>query len=94
MKLSELRERRNEIMAIAASNGFSNVRVFGSVARGDEGASSDLDLLVTSEKPRAWGSIDMKLELEDLLGCPVDVVPDHVVNRHLREYIFREAIPL
>jgi predicted nucleotidyltransferase len=50
--LDELRERREEILAVARSRGASHVRVFGSVARGDDGLSSDVDFLVELEPTR------------------------------------------
>jgi uncharacterized protein len=73
--LTELRARREEILRIAATHGATNVRVFGSVARGQARPDSDLDLLVELEPGR--GVLDLSsliLDLEDALGRKVDVV--------------------
>jgi predicted nucleotidyltransferase len=70
-----LRERRAEVLAAAARRGASNLRVFGSVARGDDGAGSDVDFLVDFEASRSL--IDLAgliLDLQEILGVPVDVV--------------------
>ncbi|MCS6938434.1 MAG: nucleotidyltransferase domain-containing protein, partial [Roseiflexus sp.] len=74
--LAELvREKRAEILAIAAKHGARNVRVFGSVARGDADAQSDVDFLVEFDLDRSlFDHAALLLELQELLGCPVDVV--------------------
>jgi predicted nucleotidyltransferase len=74
-----LDRRRAEILRIAARHGASNVRVFGSVARGEAGPESDIDLLV---------------DLEQLLGRSVDVATERGLKPRIREHILREAIPL
>jgi uncharacterized protein len=95
-RLEELRARREEILAIAKRNGASNLRVFGSVARGDAKPSSDLDLLLNLEPGRSL--LDMAglvADLEDLLGCAVDVTREAAIRRAaLRERILAEAAPL
>lgn len=71
------------------------MRVFGSRARGDSRAHSDIDLLVRFEPGR--GLLDLagfKLELEELLGCAVDVVTEAGLSPYLREQILRDAVPL
>ncbi len=73
--LRELRFKRPEILQLAADHGASNVRVFGSVARGDAGPSSDIDLAVDLDPTRsALDVAEFAVDLEDSLGCPVDIV--------------------
>src|SRR5919201_1254482 len=73
--LDELRHRRDEILPVCARNGASNVRVFGSVARGEQDAESDVDFLVDIEKGRSlYDVVSLVLDLEELLGCPVNTV--------------------
>lgn len=87
-----LKEKREEILHIAAKHGARNVRVFGSVARGEAGEASDLDLLVEFEPGRSL--IDhsaLVVELEELLGCKVDVVSEGGLHWLLRRRILKEA---
>ena len=73
--MGDLRQKRNEILQIAASLGAKNVRVFGSTARGEEGPESDLDLLVDFEPKRNMLDLSRQvMDLQDLLGRKVDVV--------------------
>ena len=75
LTLAALRARRDEIIAVAAAHGASNVRVFGSVARGMAQAGSDVDLLVDLESGRTLiDQISLWRDLEALLGVRVDVV--------------------
>ena len=70
-----LRERRAEVRAAAARRGASNLRVFGSLARGDDGVDSDIDLLVDFEASRSLVDVaGLILDLQEILGVPVDVV--------------------
>jgi predicted nucleotidyltransferase len=97
-RLGDLRTHRAEILRVAAAHGASNVRVFGSVARGDAAADSDVDLLVDLEAPlhgfAYFGALDdLRHDLADLLGRAVDVV-DSAGLRSLRERVLREAVPL
>jgi uncharacterized protein len=70
-----LRERRTDLLAAAARRGASNLRVFGSVARGDDHASSDVDFLVDFEPSRSLVDVaGLMLDLQEILGVPVDVV--------------------
>jgi predicted nucleotidyltransferase len=70
-----LRERRPELLAAAARRGASNLRVFGSVARGEDGAESDVDFLVDFEASRSLVDVvGLVLDLQEILGVPVDVV--------------------
>lgn len=73
--LETLRARADDIARIVRAHGGRNVRVFGSVARGEARPGSDVDLLVDVERGTAlFGLSAMEIELERLLGCPVDVV--------------------
>lgn len=94
MNLAELRQHKPEILRITEGYGISNVRVFGSVARGEERPESDVDLLIKVTTPQPFGSIAFKLDMEVLLGCPVDVVSEKFVHPRLKEKILSEAVPL
>ncbi|MFH1110552.1 MAG: nucleotidyltransferase family protein [Planctomycetota bacterium] len=87
--------RRGDILRLAAQHGATNVRVFGSVVRGEAGAGSDIDFLVDMEPKRSLLDIaTLKLDLQDLLGCDVDVVTESSLYWLLRRRILREARPL
>jgi len=93
--VTTLRSRRTEILEVARKHGARNVRVFGSVARGDSGPDSDVDLLVELEPGR--GLLDhaaLMLDLSDLLGCIVDVVTDRGIRPRIRDRVLLEAVPL
>ena len=86
---------RQEIIEIAERRGFSNVRVFGSMARGDATQDSDVDLLVTTKpKTTLVGLSGLVLDLEELLNRKVDVVTDDEIYHLLRDRILGEAVPL
>lgn len=90
-----LRRRRGAVLALAAKHGVTDLRVFGSVARGDEGPESDLDLLV--HLPAGAGLFLLARfsdELRDLLGVPVDVVPDDGLKPRVRANIEPDLAPL
>jgi predicted nucleotidyltransferase len=87
--------KRDDILRAAAAHGARNVRVFGSVARGDASESSDLDLLVDLEEGRTlFDHAALLLELRDLLGLEVDVVTARGLRARIRERVMAEAIPL
>ena len=96
MLLDELRSRRHEIAALGRRFGARRIRVFGSVARGDDDAASDVDFLV--DLPRGYDLFAQRLTLADELAAlcrrPVDVIPEHELSRHLRDRVLREAIEL
>ncbi|PDW04684.1 nucleotidyltransferase family protein [Candidatus Viridilinea mediisalina] len=96
MELTELlRAKRPEILQIAAQHGASNLRIFGSIARGEAGPESDLDLLVTMANDRSLlDLIGLWQDLEDLLEHKVDVVTDAGLNVHIRERVLQEAVAL
>lgn len=83
------------IREICARHGVTSVRVFGSVARGDAAPESDLDLLVTvGPEPGPWFPGGLIAELEDVLGCRVDVVTEEALIDDLRDQVLGEAVPL
>lgn len=96
MTLKELQTvRRQEILIAAARRGASNVRVFGSVARGDATADSDVDILVDLEPGRSLFDLGgLLMDLQDLLGCRVDVVTEKGLRPRVRQRVMQEAIPL
>jgi predicted nucleotidyltransferase len=96
MALEELlKEKRDAILCICANHGARNVRVFGSVARGEADEQSDIDLLVEFDPGRSlFDHATLWLELQDLLGCKVDVLSDRGIKPRIRERVLREAIPL
>ena len=96
MELRELlQENREEILRIAAQHGASNVRFFGSVARGDATANSDVDVLVDLEPDRSLFDLGAFLEdLKLLLGCRVDVVTEKGLRARIRDRVLQEAVRL
>ena len=90
-----LRARRDQILAVAASHGAREVRVFGSRSRGEGRPESDLDLLVSFDTDRTLlDLVAIKQDLEDLLGCKVDVVTEAAISPYLREEILKDAVSL
>ena len=96
MRLPEFLEaNRDELLRIAARHGASNVRIFGSLARGDGTAQSDVDMLVDLEKGRSLIDLGALLEdLKKLLGCEVDIVTEKGLRKRIRERVLKEALPL
>ncbi len=85
-------QKRAEILRIAEHYGVSQVRVFGSVARGEARPDSDLDLLVRFDVRHSLiDRIAFKQDLEDLLGCSVDVVTEKTLRPGVKERILQEA---
>ena len=90
-----LTEKRDEVLGIAARHGAFNVRVFGSVARGEADEDSDIDLVVAFEPDRSLlDHAALWLDLQELLGCKVDVVSDRGIKPRIRDRVLREAVPL
>lgn len=90
-----LRDNHDMILRIATEHGASAVQVFGSRARGSVRQDSDLDLLVRLDADRSLLDIvALKQDLEDALGCSVDVVTESSISPHMRDEILREAVPL
>ena len=96
MDLEELIQiKREEILSLAARHGAGNVRLFGSVARGEAGEQSDVDFLVRLDEGRSLlDLVALWQDLEDLLGRKVDVVTEAGLNRRLRDQVLREAVAL
>ena len=87
--------KRDEILRVAAKYGASNVRVFGSVARGEAGPESDVDLLVELEPGRSLlDHVALLQDLEDMLFRKVDVVNEKALHPCVRGRVLREATPL
>ena len=90
-----IREKREAILHIAARHGASQVRLIGSVARGEARPDSDVDLLVTwNEGTSLMDHAALMLELEDLLGRKLDIASDGWVKPPIRESVYRDAIAL
>lgn len=90
-----VRAKREEIQKIAAKHGARNVRVFGSVARGDARPGSDVDFLIDSEPvTSSWFPAGLVQDLESLLGRRVEVVTERGLNHLIRDEVLREAVPL
>ena len=92
MNIDWVKKHRAEILKIAARHGASNIRVFGSVARGDADDRSDIDFLVDLENGRSLFDLGgLLVDLEKLLGCSVDVVTENGLRPRIRERVLNEA---
>ena len=90
-----IQPKRELIRRIAERHGALNVRVFGSVARGDAGEQSDVDSLIeTGPSTSAWFPGGLIADLEDVLGRRVEVVTERALEPHLLERVLREAVPV
>ncbi len=90
-----LRRRRGAVLALAAKHGMSNLQVFGSVARGDDGPESDLDLMVRLPEGAGLFAIGrFAEELEELLQVPVDVVPEGTLKQRMRSRVEPDLVAL
>jgi len=90
-----LKAKREQILQIAAKHGARNVRVFGSVAHGEAGPQSDVDLLVdVGPDPSPFFPGGLLADLEELLGRRVDVLTENALHWYIRDRILREARPL
>ena len=95
MTLHSIQERRAEIRRLAERYRAGDVRVFGSVARGENTEGSDVDLLIRTRPGCSLFDLGGLLEdLQELLGCRVDLVTEDGLKPRLRERVLREAIPL
>jgi uncharacterized protein len=93
--LEVLRAKQAEIQSIAAKHGAGNLRVFGSVARGDARENSDVDLLIDIVGPTTpWFPGGLLTDLETALGRRVDIVIARSLHPLLRESVLKEAVPL
>lgn len=90
-----LKEQREEILAICARYGARNVRIFGSVARGDADEQSDIDFIVDLEEGRTLFDLGgLQYELELFLKRPVDIVTESGLKLRIRDRVLHEAIAL
>ncbi|MDH4084612.1 MAG: nucleotidyltransferase family protein [Nitrospira sp.] len=90
-----LKIKRTDILRLAALHGARHVRVFGSIARGEAGPASDIDLLVQMDNGRSLlDLIELTQELESVLQRKVDVLTDEGLSPYLKERIQAEAVPL
>jgi predicted nucleotidyltransferase len=90
-----VRDKREEILRIAASHGARNIRICCAMARGEARTDSDLDVLVSLEPGRSvLDLVAIKQDLEDLLGCEVDVVTEAAISPYIREQVLEEAVSL
>ncbi len=90
-----LKDKRERILQIAANHGARDVRIFGSLARGEARPDSDIDLLVKLEPGRSLlDLVALKQDLEDLLGHEVDVVTEAAISPYIRESVLKEVVSL
>jgi predicted nucleotidyltransferase len=97
MKLKQLlEEKRKDIIEIAARHGAYNIRIFGSVARGEDNENSDFDFLIDYDLDEIspWFPGGLLVDLEDLLERKVDIVTEKGLSDLIRQQILTEAIPL
>ena len=96
MRLRDLLQaKREDILRLAEQYGARNVRIFGSVARGEDDEQSDIDLLVDMEPGR--GLLDLGallMDLRELLDCEVDVVTERSLRERMRDRVLQEAVTL
>ena len=94
MKLKQkLKQNRDQILAIAEKHGAFNVRIFGSVAKELETEASDVDFLVDYDlsKVSPWFPGGLLMDLQDLLGCKVDIASDRGLSKFIKARILKEA---
>jgi len=95
LSLDHLQKSREAILNLAQRHGARNMRLFGSLARGDATDQSDIDFLVDMEPGRSLLDLGgMVMDLRDLLGVNVDVVTEKSLRPSMRERVLREARPL
>ena len=87
-------DKSQEILSLASKYGVEDVRVFGSVVRGEASADSDIDLLLNVRNAKFFDMLHFKYAAEELLGRKVDVVSDNALNPKIAEFVLSEAIPL
>lgn len=91
----EILKNRETILRIAQKHGAYNIRLFGSYATGTATPESDVDLLVeVREKHSPWFPGGLVVELQEILGIPVDIVTANGLNKNIKDHVLAEAIPL
>jgi uncharacterized protein len=95
IRLDDLRSRKAAIMRLAVKYGIKRIRVFGSVARIEASAASDVDFLVEFEQGRSLlDQVGFEQDVAALLGCQVDVVAEGGISPYLEKQILEDAVPL
>jgi len=90
-----IEQHRQQIVSIATANGATNVRLFGSRARGEARTDSDVDLLICLDNRHTLlHLIAIKQDIEDVLGCNVDVLTEKCLEKEMRDEVLREAVTL
>ncbi len=90
-----LQQKKADILSLTQRHGAYNIRIFGSVARGQAREDSDIDFLVTvSPRHSPWFPTGLILDLEQLLAYKIDVVTEQALHWYIRDQILKEAIPL
>lgn len=90
-----IKNRREDIVKITKKYGAKNVRVFGSMSRGEEDMDSDLDIIVEMEQGSSLlDIIAIKQDIEELLGRKVDVVTEASISPYIRDEVLKEAVSL
>jgi predicted nucleotidyltransferase len=93
--LEALRQRRDEIMEVMHKHGISSVRVVGSVARGEAGPESDVDLLISFPASRSvFDLVGLWLDMKDLLGYEVSLIPDSANDEQFMQSVLEDAVAL
>ena len=93
--LDALRAKREQILSIAALHGARNVRVFGSVARGEASSNSDVDFLIELDLGRSLFDLGgLIADVQELLDCDVDIISERGLRPRFRNRVLEEAIPL
>jgi len=95
VSMNDILARREDILRVAARHGARHLRLFGSVVLGEQGAGSDVDLLVRLDEDRSLlDRVALIQDLQELLGCKVDVVNEQALHRAIRDRVLEEAVPL
>ncbi len=90
-----LQKKREDVLEVAERHGVTSIRIFGSVARGEESSESDIDLLITTgPNVSPWFPAGLILDLEQLLGRHIDIVTESGLNPLLRDQVLTEAVAL
>ncbi|MAS38110.1 MAG: nucleotidyltransferase [Anaerolineaceae bacterium] len=93
--LEDLRQRRDEIMALMERYGISSVRVVGSVARHEAGPDSDVDLLISFPANRSvFDLVGLWLDIKELLGYEVSLIPDSAKDEQFMQSVLEDAVAL
>lgn len=93
--MKDIQDRKEEIVRLIESHGGHDIRIFGSIARGQATEGSDVDFLIRMESGCSLiDHVAIIQDLEDFLGIKVDVVPEDALHPSLREQVLSEAVPL